>query len=154
MNEIDETTRTGRPCKLTPEVQEKICRAIRAGNYAYVAAEYAGIGASTYHRWMQQGEQETSGPFREFRDAVKNAESEAEVRAVAIIQKHMERNWQAAMTYLERKHPQRWGRRLDVTTAGRPVTKVQLVVRDPKTGEETPVTLPPVGRHRTDPPED
>jgi hypothetical protein len=29
MNEHEET-RTGRPCKLTPEVQAKICQAIRA----------------------------------------------------------------------------------------------------------------------------
>jgi transposase-like protein len=152
MTEIEQT-RTGRPCKLTPEVQAKICQAIRAGNYSYVAAEYAGIGASTYHRWMQQGEQETSGSFREFRDAVKSAESEAEVRAVAIIQRHMEKNWQAAMTYLERKHPQRWGRRLDHTTAGRPVTKVEIVMLDPETGEETPFKLPPIGRHATESPE-
>jgi hypothetical protein len=99
------------------------------------------------------GEREEDGPYRAFRDAVKSAESEAEVRAVAIIQRHMGTNWQAAMTYLERKYPSRWGRRLDVTTAGGPVTKVQLVVRDPKTGEETPVNLPPVGRHPTDSPE-
>jgi hypothetical protein len=152
MNETEQV-RTGRPCKLTPEVQEKICRAIRAGNYAYIAAEYAGVGKSTYHRWMQLGEQQESGPFREFRDAVKNAESEAEVRAVAIIQRHMETNWQAAMTFLERKFPKRWGRRLDVTTAGDPVTKIRMVVLDPKTGEETDLQLPPIGRYATDSPE-
>jgi hypothetical protein len=65
----------------------------------------------------------------------------------------MGKSWQAAMTFLERKFPHRWGRRLDVTTAGRPVTKIQLVVRDPKTGEETPVQLPPIGGYKTDPPE-
>jgi hypothetical protein len=152
MNEHQET-RTGRRSKLTPEVQEKITRAIRAGNYANVAAEYAGIGTTTFYRWLELGEKEEDGPYRAFRDAVKSAESEAEVRAVAIIQRHMEKNWQAAMTYLERKHPQRWGRRLDVTTAGRPVTKVQMVMLDPETGEETPFKLPPIGRYKTDPAE-
>ena len=101
----------GRRSRLTPEVQEKIVSAIRAGNYANVAAEYGGICAATFYRWLQKGEAAKSGQFREFCDAVKKAEREAEVRAVAQIQKHMDRNWKAAMTYLERKHPDRWGRR-------------------------------------------
>ena len=29
---------------------------------------------------------------------------------MAILHQHMEENWQAAMAYLERKFPQRWGR--------------------------------------------
>lgn len=95
----------GRPSKLTPEVQEKIVSAIRAGNYAQIAAAYAGIGETTYYRWMQQGREATSGKYREFRQAVKTAESEAEVRAVAMVQSHMPNNWTAAMTFLERKFP-------------------------------------------------
>ena len=35
--------RTGRPTKLTPEVQKKIVDALSAGNYFEVACEYAGI---------------------------------------------------------------------------------------------------------------
>ena len=31
-------------------------REIRAGNYACVAAEYAGIGETTFYRWLEQGE--------------------------------------------------------------------------------------------------
>ena len=33
----------GRPTKLTPDVQEKIVQAIRAGNYIETAAAYAGV---------------------------------------------------------------------------------------------------------------
>jgi hypothetical protein len=36
-----------RPTKLTAEITEKICMAIRAGNYAKIAAGLAGIGEST-----------------------------------------------------------------------------------------------------------
>jgi len=101
----------GRKTKLTPEVREKIVAAIRAGNYAIVAAEYAGISSTTFYRWLQQGADAKTGIYKDFRDAVKRAERTAEVRAVAIIQRHMDDNWQAAMTYLERKFPDRWGRR-------------------------------------------
>ena len=107
----------GRNSKLTPEVHEKIVTALRAGNYSKVAAEYAGIGESTFYRWLQKGRAAKRGMYREFADAVQQAEREAEIRAVAILQRHMEDNWQAAMTFLERKFPERWGRRdhLDVS---------------------------------------
>ena len=101
----------GRESKLTPEVKEKILSALRAGNYANVAAEYAGISETTFYRWLRKGREAKRGIYREFFAAVQRAEREAEVRAVAILQRHMDDNWQAAMTYLERKFPERWGRR-------------------------------------------
>lgn len=104
-------TKLGRRTKLTPEVQEKIVSAIRAGNYAMIAAEYAGICEATFYGWLKRGREDGKGIFFEFLKAVKEAEREAEVRAVATVQKHMTDNWTAAMTYLERKFPQRWGRR-------------------------------------------
>lgn len=135
----------GRPSKLTPKVQETIVAVIRAGNYSSVAAEYAGIGRSTFYHWLELGEQQESGCYREFLDAVRGAESEAEIRAVATIQKHMPKNWQAAMAYLERKFPQRWGRRVDVTTAGDPIGTFRVTVLDAKTGVESELRLPPLG---------
>ena len=101
----------GRKTKLTPEVQDKIVGAIRAGNYAAIAAEYAGITESCFYLWLRRGRAEGRGLYFQFLQAVKEAEREAEVRAVAIVQKHMGDNWTAAMTFLERKFPQRWGRR-------------------------------------------
>ena len=101
----------GRRSKLTPKTQDKIVSAIRAGNYAVVAAEYAGISESSFYAWLQRGRERGTGPYAEFLEAVKEAEREAEVRAVAMIQKQMPENWTAAMTFLERKFPQRWGRR-------------------------------------------
>lgn len=101
---------TGRRSKLTAEIQEKIVTAIRAGNYANIAAQYAGIAESTFYRWLQRGSASKSGRYRDFAEAVRQAERESEVRAVAILHKHMEEHWQAAMTCLERKFPQRWGR--------------------------------------------
>ena len=104
----------GRPSKLTPEVQEKICQAIRAGNYYEAASDYAGIDYSTFRRWMVKGEKAESGKYHEFCKAIKRAEHEAEVRLVAMWQKHMPDNWQAIATFLERRWPDRWGRRMDV----------------------------------------
>ena len=107
------------------EVQEKIVTAIRAGNYAQVAAVYAGIGERTFFRWMELGEEAKAGRYRQFWQAVKAAEGEAEVRAVAIIQRKMPDDWRAAMSYLERKHPKRWGRRVDVTSGDEPFAGIR-----------------------------
>ena len=103
--------RTGRKPKLTPDLQKKIVDAIAAGNYNHVAAQYAGIGETSFYRWMAQGEEATSGIKREFWLAVKNAEAQAEVDHVALIETAAEDSWQASAWWLERKHNDRWGRK-------------------------------------------
>ncbi len=100
-----------RPSKLTPEVTKRLTEAIRAGNYYEAACGYAGIGYSTFRAWMVRGEEAKSGKYREFMESIKKAEQEAEVRMVAMWQKHMPDNWQAIATFLERRYPDRWGRR-------------------------------------------
>ena len=104
---MNERTGPGRRSKLTPEVHETIVKVIRAGNYAYIAAEYVGIGQTTFYRWLELGEHEESSPYQEFQDAIKKAKSETEIHAVATVQQHIKTNWQATMTYLKRKFPKR-----------------------------------------------
>lgn len=108
-----------RKTKLTPERQEKIVGAIRAGNYANVAAAYAGIDESTFYNWMKRGE-DGEEPFLAFFQSVKDAEAEWEVATAARINKAASGSWQAGMTMLERKAPERWGRsdRHDVKHSG------------------------------------
>ena len=103
----------GRPTKLTPEVQDKIVNALRAGNYQETAAKYAGISDKTFYEWMRRGESDDpkEAIFVEFRQAVEKAKSDAEVRDVALIDKAAsDGTWQAAAWKLERKYPHRWGR--------------------------------------------
>lgn len=110
----------GRPTKLTPEVQDRILQAIRAGNYRETAARYGGISPATFYRWLERGERARRGPFREFREAVERAESEAEVRYVAIVAKAATDDVRAAQWWLEHRFPERWGRRqVDVQHDGR-----------------------------------
>ena len=119
----------GRPTLLTPERQEIIIETLRGGGYAEAAIKRAGIGHSTYYEWLQKGEAGDQ-PYADFADAVKKAEADAETRAVATvlavafgapaqydaqgnqIREEEKRNWQAAMTYLERRYADRWGRRV------------------------------------------
>jgi hypothetical protein len=94
--------KVGRPAKFTPERQERILDAIRAGNYVETAALAAGIGKSTFYEWVER--------FPDFADAVQKARAEAETRYVAVIEKASTTSWQAAAWWLERSAPSRWGR--------------------------------------------
>lgn len=123
----------GRKTKLTPDVAQAIVTAIQAGNYQDTAAAHAGVHPATFYRWMERGAADSKAPYREFREAVEKALAFAEVRDVALIAKAAETYWQAAAWRLERKFPDRWGRkeRQEVTGAsGGPVQHVVRVVRE------------------------
>lgn len=114
-----------RPTKLTPELQEDVLKVIRSGNYIETACAYVGINKSTFYDWLKRGAREKDRlaknprarvrkdeqPFVDFSNAVEKALAHAEIRDVAIIGKAAEENWQAAAWRLERKFPDRWGRK-------------------------------------------
>lgn len=103
----------GRPSKLTPETQQKIVQAVASGNYLETAAAYGGITYTTFNNWMNRGESRERKDYIEFFEAVKKAEADAEVLRVARISKAAnEGNWQADAWYLERRYPNRWGKRV------------------------------------------
>jgi hypothetical protein len=103
---------SGRPTRLTPELQAKLCDAIRAGNYMETAAAFAGIRKATLHNWLRWGARQTQGIYHAFSEAVEKALADSEARDVALIAKAAaDGHWQAAAWRLERKFPDRWGRR-------------------------------------------
>ena len=110
----------GRPSKLTEEVKDKLVKAISQGNYYEAACSYAGITYATFRNWMNEGEEATDGEYFDFFDTIKKAESAAELRMVQEWQKHVPNNWQAIATFMERRYPDRWGRRerRDVNVSG------------------------------------
>jgi len=101
----------GRQTKLTPEVQDRIVAALRAGNYQETAAVYGGISVPTFYGWLERGRNEPESAYSEFLEAVEKAKADAEVRDVALIDKAAhDGSWQAAAWKLERKFPNKWGR--------------------------------------------
>ena len=101
----------GRPEKIDADIQAKICRTIRSGAYIETAAAYAGITKETFYKWLKRGKKDSSGPYREFSDAVGKALAEAELRDILRIDKAAESQWTAAAWRLERRFPERWARR-------------------------------------------
>lgn len=77
----------GRTPKLTPEVQDLIVAYIRAGSYEHVAAEAAGVGRSTFYRWMDRGRKARSGIYHDFAVAVREARAQARASAEIEVRK-------------------------------------------------------------------
>lgn len=139
----------GRPTKFTPERTDKLIQAIKAGHWRNVACKYAGIAPQTLRNWIAiaQGP-DAPDEYVEFLAALEKAEADAEVFDLALIRKAatgekdedgeytVKPQWQAAAWRLERKNPERWGRRdstkVELTGAdGGPVdVRVSLGVDD------------------------
>jgi len=96
---------------LTPAVQKRIVDAIKGGNYYEAAAAAGGVDYATFRRWMVRGEDEDDGLYRAFRDAVIEAEAEAEVDIVKQWRSAIPQDWKAARDFLARRQPKRWGPR-------------------------------------------
>lgn len=101
-----------KPYKLIDEgIRSRLLQAIRLGSYIEHACFYAGIDSSTFRKWRQKAEQEIE-PYKSFWKEVQLAESEAIMRRLARIEKTAEEgNWQADAWVLERKYPDKFGRR-------------------------------------------
>jgi transposase len=128
----------GRRTKLTPDLQMRFCQVINAGNYYVAACAHVGISYTNFREWMKRGAKQRRGKFREFRDAVKKAEADAEVRMVAQWQKHMPENWPAIRDFLGRRHPDRWAdNRKEIAEIKKQIAQLEAVhvgrYRSPKT---------------------
>lgn len=77
----------GRPTKLTPKIADALCQSLSNGNTRAAASAAASIDYRSLLNWLQRGEEEGSGPFFLFFQAVTRAEKEAEARNVAVLQK-------------------------------------------------------------------
>jgi hypothetical protein len=115
-----------RPTKLTAAVQTRLCTAIAAGNSYRVACRGVGVDYVTFWRWLRRDQP----AFRKFRKAIRQAEAQAEMRLVALWQAQIPTNWQAARDFLERRFPQRWGRRGRRELAGRHSKPMELRITE------------------------
>lgn len=127
------------PRKLNSGMVKALAYVISKGNYAVVACQRCGIDESTYYNWIKQGDADTENRiesiYSRLTKSIKKASSEAEdlmvqrLRRAALpgVIKEVTKTdadggvstetvktggeWLAAATFLERRHPERWGRK-------------------------------------------
>lgn len=106
--------------KLTPALIEKLAQQVSSGMYVAVAARNLGLEPSQVYSWLQQAEEPGAKKIlRDFAAAMHKAESQAELHAVLVVRKSMQSgDWRAAIEYLKRRHPERWGDHMDIRHSG------------------------------------
>ncbi|KKK75903.1 hypothetical protein LCGC14_2869070, partial [marine sediment metagenome] len=164
------TSAIGRPTLLTSKLIEQVAGLVGKGNYISTACQIVGIGERTYYDWLERASKDESEEsiYSQFSQAIKRAESDAEARRVERIEQagiggglirrrttttkdgteildeqYAQPNWLADMTHLERRHPDRWGRkdrtRIDVSgKVEHRITQVETILN---MGEGTPQVI-------------
>lgn len=125
IEEVRERIRARMHLTLTPEIAASIVQLIRDGNYPTIAAKSLGVSEATFKNWLSHGERDfergepsqadPEGLQLELFLEVEMAEAVFETGMVKTIKERIDanKNWTGHMTYLERRFPDRWGKRYD-----------------------------------------
>ena len=90
----------------TAEKAEKILQALHVGASLRTAAAVAGVPDATLRRWIAKGKAASEGTrFREFYEAVQEAEAAPRMRALGIVYRELPDNAALAWRFLERHEP-------------------------------------------------
>lgn len=114
-----------RPTKLDKNIERKILDVLKMGNYIETAAAFGGIDPSTFYRWLKRGKlhiqktiqnpqyqiPEYEKRYVRFKRNVDQALAEAEIRELQIIMMAANEDWRAAAWILERRYPDKWGKK-------------------------------------------
>lgn len=120
-------TRGGLPSVLEdPQRIYKFLKSIASGNYKQTACRIAGIAPQTLYNLIDQAK---AGYIPAIRlvDALEKAEAQAEGEMVDCVRnaaKSGPQYWAAGMTYLERRQPDRWGKRQDDSSAPKVIVQI------------------------------
>lgn len=107
----NETPGRGRPTKLTPKLHDEFIKHLLVGNYIETACALCRVNKRSVYDWLKKGNDQKRGKYRNFLNAVREAQAKSESRGLMLIEKAAGGGqWQAAAWRLERKFPKRWGR--------------------------------------------
>lgn len=102
--------RPGRPPKLTQALITQIADVVRTGCYLDSAARYCGVSKASFHEWMKRGHDQQRGIYRQFLDALEQAQASADVRDHARLAKAGEKDWRSIVEHLRLRNPARYAR--------------------------------------------
>ena len=111
---------------------------IRSGAFDWVAAEAAGVGASTFRRWMAEGEAGVAA-YHGFYEAVREARAQARVTAEVDIRKDNPLAWLRYGPGRDRGPEKRgWTDSKDVTVKGDEEAPIPVTLQFGKGKAKTP----------------
>lgn len=109
------------PFRFDETTASKIITFLRAGAFIETAAQAAGISKQTLYNWLRKAAAEDAHPrLAKWGKDVEEAQALAEIAMMGVIGNAAQTGvWQAAAWHLERKFPERWGRREEVKVSGK-----------------------------------
>jgi hypothetical protein len=127
---------------------QQFLEAVGDGNYIETAAKLAGLSKQSVYEWIKRGQQAETpaeAAFKVFADAVEKAEARAEAKMLANVRRASElpQFWAAGMTVLERRHPDRWGKRQDDSSVPKVVVNIGVGAGDVQVGVINATFAPP-----------
>ena len=99
---------------LTPELLERIGALLLEGQFRETVADFLGIHRTTWWRWEQLGEQHPDSIYGIFCNVTRAAIAGAEIDTIRAIRRGGN-DWSARAWIAERRFPQRWGKRVEIT---------------------------------------
>jgi hypothetical protein len=122
--------------KLRPkDFQEKICSAIKQGNYIETSAVYSGVSKETLYLWFKLGHKaKKEGNLEDehyvFLNAVQEAVAFSEMRDLQRLDKFGEQDWRVIAWKMERRHGGNWGQKQEIKHSGEIDTTAPVVIVD------------------------
>ncbi|MBI1294290.1 hypothetical protein GC175_04950 [bacterium] len=106
--------------KLTAERVSALCGLLADGVPVETACGAVNMNRRTFYQWLERGEAEPETVYGEFAQLVRTAQDAAEVWHVQNVKQAAQesRNWTASAWWLERRFPERWGKRERITVGG------------------------------------
>lgn len=106
------------PGHIPPEVRKIVLHSVQNGLFLQTAAHMAGIPNSTLHGWIRRG-CDGYRPYAQFVRELRKAMAEGEAWHLQVLQQaSTDGVWQASAWFLERKYPERWGRKIITELTG------------------------------------
>ncbi len=110
--------------KLNPAMIQALSAIVAKGNYYVTACNLVGIEESTLYDWIERGRKDELAGLSEseslytcLNKSLKQADAANEQLMVGVIQDAatIKKEWLPAITFLERRHRERWGRPAPIT---------------------------------------
>jgi hypothetical protein len=108
-----------RPRVLTPDVQARIVRGLAEGSYLASACRAAGISTDTWYYWRRLCKNGVAHAqvYAGFYGACARASAVVEASALEVVRSGRP-DWRRAAWFLERRFPERWGKRAAIKHKG------------------------------------
>ncbi len=105
------------PTKLTPESEDLILKALRAGGHLDIAAASAGVHHKTLLTWFKRG-RDGEEPYKSFLERCSLVMASLEIRVVRDVINAGQQDPNHLKWWLERRFPERWGKKVQQNVSG------------------------------------